>query len=100
MYLKFVGYNSGVNRKRVLNDPEMADFPRNVVTTEAICIWLFPSKETIIVQIKAEEMNLFYVYLGIKIKSCFFCLQIVGVYTLQGLKILKCMFNVLTMLHH
>lgn len=44
MYLKFVGYNSGVNRKRVLNDPEMADFPRNVVTTEAICIWLFPSK--------------------------------------------------------
>lgn len=35
-YLRFVGYNSGVYKKRVLNDPVMADFPANVVIMEAI----------------------------------------------------------------
>lgn len=35
-YLRFVGYNSGVYKKRALNDPVMADFPANVVIMEAI----------------------------------------------------------------
>lgn len=45
LYLKFVGYNSGVYKKRMLNDPVMADFPANVVTMEAIFALLSPPRK-------------------------------------------------------
>lgn len=46
-YLRLVGYNSGVNRKSVLNDPVTDIFPANVVITESKISVSSPSvKET------------------------------------------------------
>lgn len=46
-YLRLVGYNSGVNRNSVLNEPVTDIFPANVAITDSKISVSFPSvKET------------------------------------------------------
>ena len=40
-YLKFVGYNSGVHKNIVLNDPVIPNFPMKLNTTDAFSKLLF-----------------------------------------------------------
>jgi hypothetical protein len=44
-YLKFVGYNSGVHKNIVLNDPDIPNFPMKLNITDAVSKLLFLARQ-------------------------------------------------------
>lgn len=55
LYFRFVGYNFGVYKKRVLNDLVMVDFLVNVVIMEVIFVLLLVFKGNNIFLIKIKN---------------------------------------------